>query len=85
MADRLEFTTRHFSLNNPRGEEQGDVPMLLRRLASTLEELGRIEVRDLVLHTDTDDDGDPWPFVTVYYDLVEQEEPPAGNGYGTHL
>jgi hypothetical protein len=85
MADRLEFKTQHFSLNNPQGEDQGDVPMLLRRLANTLEELGRIEIRDLVLHNDTDDDGDPWPFVTVYYDQIQQEEPPAGNGYGTHL
>ncbi|TXK35761.1 hypothetical protein [Nonomuraea sp. C10] len=67
MADRVGFESQHFSLNNPRGEEQGDVPMLLRRLASTLEEMGGIEIRDLILHSDTDDAGDPWPYVTVYY------------------
>lgn len=63
-----ELSTRHFSLNNPQGEDQGDVPTLLRRLAATLEEMGRIEIRDVVFHNDLDDDGDPWPFVTVYYD-----------------
>jgi hypothetical protein len=80
MTDRLGFQARHFSLNNPRGEGQEDVPKLLRRLASTLEEMGRIEIRDLILHNDTDDDGDPWPFVTIYFDYVEEE--PNGNGYG---
>ncbi|MGP3958224.1 hypothetical protein ACTWPT_19630 [Nonomuraea sp. 3N208] len=83
MADQLGFQARHFSLNNPRGEGQDDVPNLLRRLASTLEEMGRIEIRDLVLHNDTDDDGDPWPFVTVYFDYVQEEEP-NGNGYGQY-
>ncbi|MEU4579391.1 hypothetical protein ACBI99_13770 [Nonomuraea sp. ATR24] len=63
-----ELQTRHFSLNNPAGEEQGDVPMLLRRLAGTLEEMGPIDIRDVVFHNDMDDDGASWPFVTVYYD-----------------
>lgn len=81
MADQVGYRTRHFSLNNPRGEGQEDVPMLLRRLAATLEEMGNIEIRDVVFHADTDDEGDSWPFMTVYFD-EEVEEPPAGNGYG---
>ncbi|MEV0227894.1 hypothetical protein [Nonomuraea sp. NPDC050786] len=82
MSDQLGFQTRHFSLNNPQGEGQDDVPNLLRRLASTLEEMGRIEIRDLVLHDDTDDEGNPWPYVTVYYDYVQDEEPPQPTAYG---
>ncbi|MEO3874414.1 hypothetical protein ABGB18_36950 [Nonomuraea sp. B12E4] len=90
MADQLGFQARHFSLNNPRGEEQDNVPNLLRRLASTIEGMGKIEIRDLVFHNDTDDDGDPWPFVTIYFDYVqedegededEDEEGLTGNGY----
>ncbi|MEU6711184.1 hypothetical protein ABZ897_06845 [Nonomuraea sp. NPDC046802] len=82
MADRVGYQTRHFSLNNPQGEGQEDVPTLLRRLAATLEEMGSIDIRDVVFHTDTDDEGDPWPFVTVYFDDESEEEPPSGNGYG---
>lgn len=76
MPDQPGFQTQHFSLNNPQGEDQGDVPTLLRRLAATLEGMGKIEIRDLVLHNDLDDDGDSWPYVTVYYDEVKDEELP---------
>ncbi|NUR85158.1 MAG: hypothetical protein HOY71_13825 [Nonomuraea sp.] len=71
MAEPGGFQTQHFSLNNPQGDGQDDVPTLLHRLAATLEEMGDIEIRDLVFHQDTDEEGDPWPFVTVYYDGPE--------------
>jgi len=78
MTDRAGFESQHFSLNNPQGEEQGDIPMLLRRLASTLEEMGRIDIRDLILHNDLDEDGDPWPYITVYFSpLPDEEEEPS--------
>jgi hypothetical protein len=78
MADRVGYQTQHFSLNNPKGEGQEDVPTLLRRLAATLEQMGSIEVRDLVFHADTDDEGDSWPFMTVYFDY--EPEKPDGDG-----
>lgn len=80
MADRIGYQTQQFSLNNPKGEGQEDVPTLLRRLAATLEEMGDIEIRDLVFHPDTDDEGDSWPFMTVYF--TYEPEDPAGNGNG---
>ncbi|MEV0622517.1 hypothetical protein AB0I81_55015 [Nonomuraea sp. NPDC050404] len=76
MSDKPGFQAQHFSLNNPRGDGQGDVPNLLRRLAAALEEMGDVEIRDLVLHNDMDEDGDSWPYVTVYFDVVKDEEQP---------
>ena len=34
------WTCWHFSLSNPKGKRQGDLPMLLRRLATRIAELG---------------------------------------------
>lgn len=49
------------------GAGERAVPNLLRRVAETLDELGEVEVQDLVLHAKTDDSGEPWPTVTVYF------------------
>jgi hypothetical protein len=61
-----DWTVQHFGQANPKGEGQGDVPALLRRVANTIEELGEVEILDLVLHSQITADGD-WPSITVYF------------------
>jgi hypothetical protein len=70
--DRMtsSWAIRHFSQANPVGTEQGDVPALLRRVADSIEELGSVEIQDLVLHQEITDDG-PWFSVTVYFHQAE--------------
>jgi hypothetical protein len=70
---KTEYTALHFSQANPRGPGQGDVPMLLRTIASTLQELGDVTVQDLVLHTEVTAEGD-WPSITVYYTKADGAE-----------
>lgn len=62
------WTVRHFSQSNPKGAGEGDVPMLLRRVADTLDGLGPVTVLDLVLHNELTGDGEDWYSVTVYFD-----------------
>jgi hypothetical protein len=67
MSEQPEtWTAEHFSQSNPKGPGQGDVPALLRRVADTLEHLGKVEVQDLVLHSEVTEDGFDWPSITVY-------------------
>lgn len=73
MTSRKKFTTSHFSQANPRGEGQGNVPALLRRVAETIEDLGNAQVSDLVLHSEITSDGENWPSLTVYYDTDHDE------------
>ncbi|SNQ49258.1 conserved hypothetical protein [Frankia canadensis] len=61
-----EWHIRHFTLANPRGQAQGDIPALLRRAATSIENRGRIKVQDLVLHSEITAEGE-WYSVTVYY------------------
>ena len=62
------WTCRHFSLANPRERGATDLPLLLRRVADHIEEMG-IQPED-VLHLNVDheitEDG-PWWSVTVYW------------------
>lgn len=63
------YTMFRFELSNPLGPGQGNVPALLRRVADTIEQLGDIEVYDLILHPRiTRPDGEDWPSIVVYYD-----------------
>jgi len=61
------WTIEHFSQANPSGAGQASVPDLLRRVAGSLDALGEVEVHDVVLHTEIDDDGQPSPTITVYF------------------
>lgn len=67
------WTAEHFSQGNPEGPGQDDVVALLRRVADSLEEIGPIDMRDLVLHTNLNDYGEHY-FLTVYFDRMP---PPA--------
>jgi hypothetical protein len=56
----------NFSQSNPDGEGQGNVGALLRRVADSIDELGDVDVHDIVFHsgvTDAEDD----LTMTVYY------------------
>jgi hypothetical protein len=44
---------------------------LLRRVADTLDELGDIEIRDLLPHSEITPGGEQWPAITVYYDKAD--------------
>lgn len=61
------WTARHFSLANPSGSQQADVPAFLRRLADTLTTYGPVEVQDIVFHMETAEDGVARPTATVYF------------------
>jgi len=63
---------QHFSQSNPAGDGQDDVPSLLRRVAHTLEDLGAVEVQDLVMHTELTEDG-VLPSVTVYFHRIDAD------------
>ena len=69
------WTIEHFSLANPKGQGQGNVPLLLRRAADAVEEFGTAEIQDLVLHTAVNEFGD-WPSITVYF---HRDQPAHGH------
>lgn len=71
MSRRIEYTMHHFSQSNPQGPDQENVPALLRRVAETIEDLGDVEVHDLVMHTDITSDGLS-PHFTVYFDYLDE-------------
>ncbi len=61
-----EWMVRHFSQSNPTGEGQGDVARLLRRVADMLDELGDVDVQDVVFHSEVTSSEDDLT-MTVYY------------------
>lgn len=75
MSVTESWTIAHFSQSNPKGPTQGDISALLRRVADSIAELGEVEVQDIVFHGELDDEGDLWPFMTVYFH--PSEGPPA--------
>ena len=62
----------HFSVSNPGGKGQGDVPALLRRVAASLERRGRVTVYDIVFHSETTEDEDDLT-LTVYFERADTE------------
>lgn len=61
------YTALHFSQSNPQGTGQDNVPALLRRVADTIDELGDVDISNLILHPAITSDGEEWPSITVYY------------------
>lgn len=55
-----------FSQANPRGPNQADMAALLRRVASTLDHLGPVEVEDITMATEANEDGRR-PRLTVFF------------------
>lgn len=53
------------------------MPALLRRVAASIEEFGKVEVQDIVFHSEVDDQGNARPHMTVYFDVSPDEESAA--------
>jgi hypothetical protein len=68
------WTIRHFSQSNGDGERQDDVPALLRRVASTIEELGSVVVQDVTFGTEVTAEGYRH-HLTVYFHYQDDAEP----------
>jgi len=67
-VDPSDSLVRSFSQANPAGPGQDDVPALLRRVADTIEQLGDVEVLDLVMHVEVDGGDHGYaPSLSVYY------------------
>jgi hypothetical protein len=56
----------NFSQSDPSGDGQGDVPALLRRVAGSIEDLGEVNVQDIVFHSEVTAGEDDLT-MTVYY------------------
>jgi hypothetical protein len=82
MDEHASWTAECFSLANPRGRGQGDVPLLLRRAANSIGELGTVEIQDLVLHAEVNEFGN-WPSITIYF--LEASQPRSDRQGGHHV
>ena len=71
MSVSSGWSAQHFSQANPAGPEQNDVPALLRRVADTIAELGKVDILDLVMHIEVTEHGN-WPSITAYYTADQQ-------------
>ncbi|MEU7936592.1 hypothetical protein [Microbispora bryophytorum] len=80
MTKPISSQMYHFTQNNPEGIGQDSVPALLRRIATTIEELGQVEVYDLIMHNEVTDDGSDWPSITVYFDYAQEAEQDESEG-----
>jgi hypothetical protein len=76
MDEPPSWTAEHFSLANPLGQGQGDVPLLLRRAAAAIEAIGDVRILDLMLHTEVNEFGN-WPSVTIYFRRDRPAQPAA--------
>lgn len=66
MVDR--WSCRHFSLSNPSGPDEENLPLLLRRLADQIEEqqIVSTDILDLTVSSEITANG-PWWSATVYW------------------
>jgi len=65
---------RCFSQSNPSGEGSGDVPGLLRRVATSIEQLGDVQVLDVTFHSEPTGEEDDIR-LTVYFDDRPRNRP----------
>jgi hypothetical protein len=64
------YSVYHFSQANPLGPGCDSAPALLRRVADSIENLGPVEIQDIVIRSEMTEHGD-WLSATVYYHLSE--------------
>jgi hypothetical protein len=81
--DTAGYVCRHVSLANPRGTNQTNLPLLLRRVANLMAEMEirSEDVMDLTFASEVTADG-PWWSATVYWSSGassedEADRPPA--------
>jgi len=79
-ARTQSWSAQHFSLANPKGPHQADVPALLRRLADAIQECGAVEVQDIAFHMEIDEEGACRPTATVYFHVLPLRD---GRGVST--
>lgn len=62
------YACRHFSLTNGDGKHASDLPRLLRRVASEIEEMAitPMDLMDLTIHHEMTTNGPSWS-ATVYF------------------
>lgn len=65
-------SVEHFAQSLPAGEDQSDIPRLLRAVADSVAELGGVEILDMILSCEWNEIG-PWPAMTVYYHQLAPE------------
>jgi hypothetical protein len=65
------WTIHHFSLANPQGQGQEDIPMLLGALARHIQELGSVQVHDITFTLDSNEYGYS-PSFTVYFQFEDK-------------
>ena len=80
---RPRWKTFHFSLANPAGNKQEEVPRLLRRLARVITELGPMEIHDITFHSELTALGSSSPTMTVYYSLIKASPDPRKHSRGS--
>lgn len=56
----------HFSFGNAKGRHQGDVPRLLRRLATEIKATGTVTIQDSTFENEVNEHR-LWPSMTVYF------------------
>jgi hypothetical protein len=77
-----EELDRHALLQaNPTRNRQADVPAPLRRVAATIEDLGEVQVLDIVMHTEVTENGDRYS-LTVDFDNGQDD---GASSRGTNL
>lgn len=69
-----DHTMFQFVQSNPQGSDQGDVPALLHRVADSIAALGKVQVYDIVFHTELDEETEWRPSLTVYYDRPDDSD-----------
>ena len=71
------WTSRRFSLTNPRDDGSTDLPKLLRRMADEIErlDLDPMDILDLTIAQEITEDG-PWWSASLYWS-PNAEEPDA--------
>lgn len=62
----IEYALSLFDVVAHPEDPQDNVPVLLRRVADSIDRMGPLDVHDLVLHTEVTEDGD-WHSITVYF------------------
>ena len=69
MESTSEPPCRHVSLANPRGREETNLPLLLRRVAELIEDEGidPLDILDVTVSSEITENG-PWWSVTVYWE-----------------
>jgi hypothetical protein len=76
MHEPRGYPILNFTQNLANAPGRSSVPALLRHVADTIERLGDVDIQDIAFHPEDfpDDDGEPWPTLTVYFHEKDEDE-----------